>query len=186
MRWRFFRLKSCSGGVIAMLTLLGLQKKARVSLMFIQETLGIIQCNFVFETNLSNVTYDECIVDCFISNQTSVERFLNPLNDNLLPLPNTDCIAPGKTFCQVCSFPISWKYNCFHPITIGHNNSWLHSVESNLICPNQWVLERLTLLEISLGFKKVSDDKKTGVRGGYADVLLCKVPLNSSFILLSL
>lgn len=148
MRWRFFRLKSCSGGVIAMLTLLGLQKKARVSLMFIQETLGIIQCNFVFETNLSNVTYDECIVDCFISNQTSVERFLNALNDNLLPLPNTDCIAPGKTFCQVCSFPISWKYNCFHPITIGHNNSWLHSVESNLICPNQWVLERLTLLEI--------------------------------------
>lgn len=166
MRWRFFRLKSCSGGVIAMLTLLGLQKKARVSLMFIQETLGIIQCNFVFETNLSNVTYDECIVDCFISNQTSVERFLNALNDNLLPLPNTDCIAPGKTFCQVCSFPISWKYNCFHPMTIGHNNSWLHSVESNLICPNQWVLERLTLLEISLGFKKVSDDKKTGVRRG--------------------
>lgn len=94
-----------------MLTLPGLQKKARVSLMFIQETLRIIQCNVVFETNLSNVTFAECIVDCFISNQTSVERFLNAFNDNLLPLPNTDCIDPGKTFCQVCSFPISLKYN---------------------------------------------------------------------------
>lgn len=131
-----------------MLTLPGLQKKARVSLMFIQETLRIIQCNVVFETNLSNVTFAECIVDCFISNQTSVERFLNAFNDNLLPLPNMDCIAPGKIFCQVCSFPISLKYNCFHPITIGRNNSWLHSVESNLICPNQWVSESLTLLEI--------------------------------------
>lgn len=131
-----------------MLTLPGLQKKAKVSLMFIQETLRIIQCNVVFETNLSNVTFAECIVDCFISNQTSVERFLNAFNDNLLPLPNTDCIAPGKIFCQVCSFPISLKYNCFHPITIGRNNSWLHSVESNLICPNQWVSESLTLLEI--------------------------------------
>lgn len=116
--------------------------------MFIQETLRIIQCNVVFETNLSNVTFAECIVDCFISNQTSVERFLNAFNDNLLPLPNTDCIAPGKIFCQVCSFPIKLKYNCFHPITIGRNNSWLHSVESNLICPNQWVSESLTLLEI--------------------------------------
>lgn len=123
-----------------MLTLPGLQKKARVSLMFIQETLRIIQCNVVFETNLSNVTFAECIVDCFISNQTSVERFLNAFNDNLLPLPNTDCIDPGKTFCQVCSFPISLKYNCF--------SSWLQSVESNLICPNQWVSESLTLLEI--------------------------------------
>lgn len=123
-----------------MLTLPGLQKKARVSLMFIQETLRIIQCNVVFETNLSNVTFAECIVDCFISNQTSVERFLNAFNDNLLPLPNTDCIAPGKIFCQVCSFPISLKYNCF--------SSWLQSVESNLICPNQWVSESLTLLEI--------------------------------------
>lgn len=123
-----------------MLTLPGLQKKARVSLIFIQETLRIIQCNVVFETNLSNVTFAECIVDCFISNQTSVERFLNAFNDNLLPLPNTDCIAPGKIFCQVCSFPISLKYNCF--------SSWLQSVESNLICPNQWVSESLTLLEI--------------------------------------
>lgn len=123
-----------------MLTLPGLQKKARVSLMFIQETLRIIQCNVVFETNLSNVTFAECIVDCFISNQTSVERFLNAFNDNLLPLPNTDCIDPGKTFCQVCSFPISLKYNCF--------SSWLQSIESNLICPNQWVSESLTLLEI--------------------------------------
>lgn len=123
-----------------MLTLPGLQKKAKVSLMFIQETLRIIQCNVVFETNLSNVTFAECIVDCFISNQTSVERFLNAFNDNLLPLPNTDCIAPGKIFCQVCSFPISLKYNCF--------SSWLQSVESNLICPNQWVSESLTLLEI--------------------------------------
>lgn len=123
-----------------MLTLPGLQKKARVSLMFIQETLRIIQCNVVFETNLSNVTFAECIVDCFISNQTSVERFLNAFNDNLLPLPNTDCIAPGKIFCQVCSFPISLKYNCV--------SSWLQSVESNLICPNQWVSESLTLLEI--------------------------------------
>lgn len=123
-----------------MLTLPGLQKKARVSLMFIQETLRIIQCNVVFETNLSNVTFAECIVDCFISSQTSVERFLNAFNDNLLPLPNTDCIDPGKTFCQVCSFPISLKYNCF--------SSWLQSVESNLICPNQWVSESLTLLEI--------------------------------------
>lgn len=123
-----------------MLTLPGPQKKAKVSLMFIQETLRIIQCNVVFETNLSNVTFAECIVDCFISNQTSVERFLNAFNDNLLPLPNTDCIDPGKTFCQVCSFPISLKYNCF--------SSWLQSVESNLICPNQWVSESLTLLEI--------------------------------------
>lgn len=123
-----------------MLTLPGPQKKAKVSLMFIQETLRIIQCNVVFETNLSNVTFAECIVDCFISNQTSVERFLNAFNDNLLPLPNTDCIAPGKIFCQVCSFPISLKYNCF--------SSWLQSVESNLICPNQWVSESLTLLEI--------------------------------------
>lgn len=123
-----------------MLTLPGPQKKAKVSLMFIQETLRIIQCNVVFETNLSNVTFAECIVDCFISNQTSVERFLNAFNDNLLPLPNTDCIDPGKTFCQVCSFPISLKYNCF--------SSWLQSVEFNLICPNQWVSESLTLLEI--------------------------------------
>lgn len=123
-----------------MLTLPGPQKKAKVSLMFIQETLRIIQCNVVFETNLSNVTFAECIVDCFISNQTSVERFLNAFNDNLLPLPNTDCIDPGKTFCQVCSFPISLKYNCF--------SSWLQSIESNLICPNQWVSESLTLLEI--------------------------------------